>query len=493
LFLSKKTNVRLTTHATLRGCVQQRPSNGKQPETSLLSLEAYPMNSREKTIAGMIGLISLVPAWWTNAQESQGRVLDEITVTAQKRSESLMDVPIALTAFSGEALDNFGVGGTQDLQFSTPSIVYANTGAFAQPYIRGVGSRLLNNGFEPSVATYVDGRYISRQSAFMFDLADVERVEVLKGPQGVVFGRNASAGAIRLITKDVGEAFEGAVKVTAGNYDYRAVSGTVNIPISDTFGMRISGMTKDRDGYAQNLLSVGQSEWDNLNTEALRAKLRWDITERATANLTLGYWSRDDNDGNDTVALGPLQYHAGIIRGGITGRDVDEVATVVDWTNKITELSAELNIKIAFDGFDLTSITTRAEMDDNELSFEGDGTSTIAVDGLIFEETENYSQELQFTSNQDSSLNWLVGAYLYNDETLQDTTIDIGPLFLSQGLQTVETTAWAAFGQLRWQFNDYWALTLGGRYSHEEKDVKVVASQHVSFTVPAVPYSTDEE
>ena len=127
------------------------------------------------------------------AESSHGTA--DIVVTATKRSENLMDIPVAVSAYSGETLSKLGVTGPQALQIATPAVTFPNTGAYSQPYIRGVGSRLLQNGFDPSVATYVDGRYISRQSAINFEFTDIERVEVLKGPQGVLFGRNASAGA----------------------------------------------------------------------------------------------------------------------------------------------------------------------------------------------------------------------------------------------------------------------------------------------------------
>src|SRR5690606_1666140 len=124
-----------------------------------------------------------------------------------------MDIPLAITAFGGENLQDLNIDDVQALQIVTPALIYPSTGAYAQPYIRGVGSRLLQNGLDPTVATYVDGRYISRQSAIVLDLADVQRVEILKGPQGVLFGRNAAAGAIRIITNEVSNNLEGSFRV----------------------------------------------------------------------------------------------------------------------------------------------------------------------------------------------------------------------------------------------------------------------------------------
>ncbi|MYH70939.1 MAG: TonB-dependent receptor, partial [Gammaproteobacteria bacterium] len=128
------------------------------------------------------------------------RVLEEVVVTAEKRAQSLQDVPIAVTAFTGEAMRDFGISNTQALQATTPGLVFNNTANSAQPFLRGVGTRLALNGLEPSVATYQDDRYLSRATASTIEFADVERVEVLKGPQGTLYGRNATGGAIRVIT-----------------------------------------------------------------------------------------------------------------------------------------------------------------------------------------------------------------------------------------------------------------------------------------------------
>ncbi|MCK9247172.1 MAG: TonB-dependent receptor, partial [Anaerolineaceae bacterium] len=450
------------------------------------------MKKIQKWLLGVLGATSVTGSMSAAAQDSPQRVLEEITVTAQKRAESLMDVPIALSAFTDRELENFGISGAQGLAMSTPAIVYPTTGPYAQPYIRGVGSRLLQNGLDPSVATYIDGRYISRQSAVMLDLADIARVEVLKGPQGVLFGRNSSAGAIRMITKDVSDELEGSVKVTAGNYDYRAVSGSVNVPLSDNFGILVSGMTKRRDGYADNIFPAGVSEMDDMDTEGLRGKFQWDISERSNLGGSLSYWSRDDNEGNDNIALGPLELNAGIFLGGVSGKNIDEVATALDGTIQVEEVAGEINFKHSFNRVDFTSITTYAEMDDNVFAIEADGTSTIAVDATIYEQTETYSQEFQLASTEDGTLNWLAGVYFFNDKTDFDSTVDIGAREISQGFQRVETTAWAGFGQLKWSLSDAWAVTLGGRYSYEEKKVVALASPYVALTVSAFPYEDDK-
>lgn len=428
------------------------------------------------------------PTSKSEAQPAEG--YGEIIVTAQKRSENALKVPIAISAFSGDTLNAVGVQGVQGLQVATPALVYPNTGAYAQPYIRGVGSRLLQNGLDPSVATYIDGRYISRQSAVVFDLADIERVEVLKGPQGVLFGRNSSAGAIRVITKDVAKNFEGYIKGGYGNYNLWTISGALNVPLTSTLGLRLSGATIKHDGYAHNIVNTGRQQWDDKNFREIRGKLKWEPTSDVTALLTVGYAYRNDDSGNDEVALGVLPKDTGIALGGTTGISRDQVATAVKGTNRVKEFSTEFDLTANLKPFDVKSITTYATLH-NKLAFDGDGTSARLVDAFVYENTKTFSQEIDVTSHQNGPLTWLAGAYFFYDNTGFETDIDTGkPFIVSQGLQRVKTKSESGFGQVKWQMSDALSLTVGGRYNHETKEVGVFASQNPNYvTVPATPYS----
>lgn len=417
-------------------------------------------------------LVAPVTAMAQEAEEA-GSSYGEIIVTATKRSENLMDVPVAVSAYTAESLVKVGITDSQSLSVANPSVVYNNTGALAQPYIRGVGSRLLQNGLDNSVATYVDGRYISRQSAIVLDFVDVERVEVLKGPQGVLFGRNASAGAIRIITKEVSDELEGYVRGGVGNYGQWKMEGAANVPLGETLGLRVSGMTSQRDAMTTNLVSDGNDDWDDKDFRTIRGKLRWQPSDAFDAKLTVNYWSSDDNSGNVTNAVGPLNFHTGIANGGITGTDRKHVATKVDGTNDKQELSTELDMKLDLGGITLQSITTYADLD-NTLTFDGDGTSFAAVDAIIDEGSKAFSQELQLSSDGSGALEWIVGGYYYHEDTDQTTMIFASNV--NQGLQNVKTESWAVFGQLKYHLTDNFSLTAGGRYTHDSKDVSLLAS-----------------
>lgn len=438
-----------------------------------------------------IALLAFPSVAWaqgTDAAEASPEDSGDIVVTAQKRSESMMKVPIAMSAFSGDTLERSGVQGVQGLAVATPAVVYPSTGAYAQPYIRGIGSRLLQNGLDPSVATYIDNRYISRQSAVVFDFADIERVEVLKGPQGALFGRNASAGAIRVITKDVGKDLEGYVKAGYGNYNQWTLSGAINAPLTDNLGVRISAMTSQRDGYATNLVASGRKDWDDRDFTAIRTKVRWTPGDVLDAKLSLSYWRQQDNAGNDTVALGPPQFTTGLANGGITGADLEHVATALTGFNKKEEFAGELNLGFDLGGVKLQSISTYSKLN-NRLTFDGDGTSSRLVDATVFENTRTFSQEIQLTSQNTEKLDWILGAYYFHDNTAFDTTIDAGTRTTSNGLQKVNTNSYAVFGQLTWHLSPALSLIAGGRFSHDKKDVQSLASPNLgAVTVPVTPY-----
>jgi iron complex outermembrane receptor protein len=417
-----------------------------------------------------------------------------IVITATRRSEGLMNVPIAVTAFTGNTLNNLGVSGLQGLQIATPALVIPNTGAFVQAYIRGVGSRLLQNGFDPSVAVYADGRYISRQSAINLDFADIERVEVLKGPQGVLFGRNSSAGAIRVISHDVTKDFEGYVRAGYGNYNLWTVQGMVNVPLSSTLGVRISGDTVNHDGYATNIFPTGRRDWDDRQLTSVRARLRWQPNSWFDARLIGSYWRSNDNSGNDDNQIGRLDLSTGIRLGGITGVGRSQVASAQ--TNPIIkrESATELDLNFHLGIADLSSISTYADYN-GSLGFDGDGTSSRVVDAVVYDLARTFTQEVRLTSTRHGPLEWLVGAYYYHDNTNYDTVIDrttaapASPL-ASQGLQTVLTKSWAVFGQLKWHIGDNFTLTAGGRFTHDEKSAQVLASSRAPVTLAFQPYST---
>ena len=184
-------------------------------------------------------------------------MLEEIVVTAQKKEQSLMDAAIDVTAFSGEQLTVAGIDDVFGISKAIPGLTIQNTGANPQIFMRGVGTRITGTGLDSAVAIYVDDRFVTRQTGQVFDIYDVERVEVLKGPQGVLFGRNSTGGAIRIITAEVSDEMEGELKLGYGSDNFKAAKAFVNVPVSDNFGIRLSAQTRQRDAFKENIFPGG--------------------------------------------------------------------------------------------------------------------------------------------------------------------------------------------------------------------------------------------
>ena len=425
------------------------------------------------------------------AQESG---LDTVIITAQKRGENLQDVPISINAFTDEGLKEYGVVDTQSLQMVTPGLVFNNTSSGASPYLRGVGTRLSTLGLESSVAVYVDDRYVSRSSAALFDLADIERIEVLKGPQGTLYGRNATGGAIRVITKDPGNELSGELNATIGNFEQLTVRGYVGGPITDELKFQVSAASSKRNGYAENIFL--DTDVNDRDFQAYRAKLLWDPTDTISMKLSGAYWQRDDSNANQQQALDTAATNVGLARGGIAGDSRSRVASAQTGNIKADESSIDYRLDVAFSFFDFSAITTYAENNLDGQS-ESDGTSSPTLDVYTFEDTDTFTQEIQFVSTNDSNLQWILGGYFFDQTGEANFTADFifgfGPGILSNQMQKVETTAYAVFGQASYDVTDKISLTVGGRWSHEEKDV---LQTFIPGTIPSgvgpLPFSDNE-
>jgi len=419
--------------------------------------------------------------------------LEQMVVTARKRTENLQEVPLSISAFSGEDLTRFGIQTTQSLQSAVPGLVFNNTGSSAQPYLRGVGTRFAFAGLESSVATYLDDRYLARAQATMFQLADIERIEVLRGPQGTLYGRNATGGAIRVLTRGVEETFSGNITGTLGDYKLRAISGTVNIPLSSTFGTRLTALIRKRDGYADNLDPNGVSQLDDRDVSVLRGKFRWDISERVSSLLTVQYSDQKDNFSNDLIDLSPPGLNLGIAAGGISGISRGEVATAIDSVISDEQLSMDLRFDVNLPRVDFVSITGYHDFE-QDTNTDADGTSSATIDAIhVPQEARAFSQEFQLLSATEGPWDWITGFYFFDENADFEVVLDRGAGLESQGDQRAETTAFALFGQATYDFNPDWSLTLGARWSYEEKKARVRASSIAGSTLPPVPYADEDD
>ena len=221
----------------------------------------------------------------------------DVIVTAQRRSERLQSVPVAVTALTAQALDRAGIAQTSDLQVVTPGLVYSTAISVPTPFIRGVGSRDNTAANESGVATYLDGIYYAGMPAGLLALPNIERIEVLKGPQGTLFGRNANGGLIQIITRDPPRELSGTVKLSYANYDTITASGYLGGPVTETLRADLSVYyTDQRDGWGRNLVSGVQI---NLAKDiALRGKALWEPAVGTRVVLAADYDHRRSDIGS---------------------------------------------------------------------------------------------------------------------------------------------------------------------------------------------------
>ena len=220
--------------------------------------------------------------------------LEEIVVTARKKAESLQDSPISITALSGDRLEDMGLTRVTRLQDVTPNLVFQNTPTFsgvgnnAAVYIRGIGQRDFIPTIDPGVGIYIDEIYLGRSAGAVFDMLDIEQVEVLRGPQGTLFGRNTIGGAISFTTKKPDDTLAGKVDVKIGSDGRQNLRGMINVPLSETLFLRASAGTLEQDGYVHR--PFDGKDLGNQDSVMARVALRWQASDTFTADLSFDYY-----------------------------------------------------------------------------------------------------------------------------------------------------------------------------------------------------------
>ena len=449
--------------------------------------------------------------------QAEGYVLEEVIVSAQKRSESLQEVPVAVTAISGESIGEGGVNGLNDISRQTPGFTMTQFNiAEPQLYIRGIGSTQDSAGSDSPVAMFLDEVYIGRSGGVSFELYDIERVEVLRGPQGTLFGKNVVGGAISVVSTKPSEEFKAKIGLTAGNDGLRVVSGLVNGALSDTVNGKFSFSKKDSDGYAKNI-STGQDthDVDNLST---RAQLL--LTPSDNLEILLGAdYSKDENNGNcrsigeldlDNRPLVPFyrQAVAATTNGNIR-QCVGDVETYQE--RDVGGLLAKVTWDVDLGTF--TSISAYRESDYkwlDDVSGLPAAVLPLIVHDIAQEDSDQISQEFRLSSEDSDDLQWLLG-YFYmrenidrrerfqsqvgNDDPLSPFGPN-GPLGAARLLggdveffQDVKSESHALFGQLSYSVNDELSLSLGARWSYDEKEVRQSALDYEGAGHSGVPLS----
>jgi len=397
-------------------------------------------------------------------------VLDEITVTAEKREASIQDVPISISAITGDMIEDLAIDDVMDLYVQTPGLSFSRAGGEAQVYIRGIGTDAFGVTIDPSVAIHMDGVYLGRPQMGLAQFLDVERVEILKGPQGTLYGRNATGGAINIVSrKPMGET-DGYATVGIGSWNRQELKAAASIPMGESWSARFAGRFLKDDGFTDDLEPGGAEEIDDQDMRALRATFAYDGDNRIDATIIADY--TDFASGNRSSK--PLDGLSFAVVNGATPQDFGDthnnLATYHDW--ETAGLTATINFALS-DSVSLTSVTGWRDYN-SDFFFNTDGTEVEVTRSYFDYESDQISQELRLSSTTDNALSWMFGAY-YMDED-KEGALGLGrnthPSFGQVSFiipNTDNTKALALFGELNWQFSDAWAATLGIRYSDEEK------------------------
>ena len=364
---------------------------------------------------------------------AQTAEIDEIVVTANKREQSLQDVPVSVSVTSGETIQRAAIVDILDLQTSVPSLRVNQLQSSAQTNftIRGYGNGANNPGIEPAVGVYIDGVPRSRSASALADLPTVERVEVLSGPQSTLFGKNASAGVISISTLLPEDSFGGMIEATGGNYGARIIKGSITGPISDNVSYRLSASDNSSDGYGTNI-TTGNGV-NERNRSAVRGQLLFEPADDLTIRLIADY---NEIDEICCAASGLVYGPATQVAAGIAAQQGKATAPVDPWARKMNmnvtpsnELEGKgvsIQIDKDLDYATLTSITSsrRQSLDSN---FDADfSPADLLGENRVDYTIKSFTQELRLTSNGDGDLQWMVGLFHSDEEVDTERTLIYG-------------------------------------------------------------------
>ncbi|MBB3034862.1 TonB-dependent receptor [Alteriqipengyuania lutimaris] len=355
----------------------------------------------------------------------------EIIVTATRRAEKLTEVPIAISVFSGANIEQTNVRELSEIGGYIPNVeISQHNDSRAVITIRGVGSYSRNIGFDSRVGVYVDGVYLGQSPAVNQELLDLERVEVLRGPQGMLFGKNTVAGAVSLVTRKPTQRLEGMVSADLGNYDFREFKGHLNVPLGETLAVKVSASKTDRDGYVTN--TVTGNDLGSRDVTAYRAQLRFAPSPEFEANFAF-----DGLNASNRVLVGKAVSDTFGLFPDQSAPEPETVAFDFDPAETRNLYGGLADLEYRFDsGYTVKSITGYR---DTYSLYEND--TDYSPQSIVFVEYEDrfeqWSEELQLLSPSEDRLTWMLGAYLYKQtaETRRDAVLGsdfyegfVGPL-----------------------------------------------------------------
>lgn len=434
-----------------------------------------------KSIRNMVvaAVITATPVW---AQQNDG--LEEVLVTAQRREQKLQDVPIAITAISGAQIENRGITNVQALEAFTPNLQISPTpgnSTAAQIAIRGSTTNNPALTLEPAVGIYVDGVYIGKTQGSIFDLVEIDRIEVLRGPQGTLWGRNTLAGAFNVVTRKPSGEFKATAALTAGNFGALGARASIDFPSAGTVRANLAVRTLKRDGWISNGVgnfptppgrNVSTSELNDVDSKSARFALDADLSDSFDLAYRFDYSKADQAASHSQLYRSLLPFLAPYVSRAREERATVDGPAFERSTVQGHSLTASWRVN---ERNTLKSITSLRKLKwDDSLDLDGSPLNIAHTQRLS--DYDSQSQELQWLGNYDR-VNLVAGLYYFKDDGFTNNPqaffVEFGPAvgvnFKSQ--YGFDTKAIAAFGQADFKVSDTVTLTAGLRYTDEDKTI----------------------
>ena len=450
---------------------------------------------RKKNHAQILGLGVMFLAGSVSVL-AQDNALEEVVVTATKRSVALQDLAGSANVLGADKLGPGGIQEVRDMQVDIPNLSLGDQFGFARVFMRGIGMTSIDIGGEGAVAFLQDGAIVPRPAAQLMGMFDLDQVEVLRGPQGTLYGRGATAGAINMVTAKPGKELGGYLSVTAGNYGLAQFKGAIDVPMGDALSMRLAGSLDSRDGYGNNIFTG--SDINDRDASAYRATFVYDAGGPLTATLSAQYYEEDDNNyafsyfGQSEGSSIPVPFGVPILGGntvGMVGGGFYDINSDQEPINDRDGQLINLTIDYAFnDRWSLKSITSSQSMD-RFLRDDLDSTdANLFGQNNYTEESDSFGQELILNYSADR-LDVLGGVMYFEEDLYGEVRVPLTNLcfllapaacgtpvgdFLNGGnyLQDgdVDIEAWGAYVEANYSISDKWSVIAGLRYNYEERD-----------------------
>ena len=450
---------------------------------------------RKKNQAQILGLGAMLLTGSVSVL-AQDNALEEVVVTATKRSVALQDLAGSANVLGADKLGPGGIQEVRDMQVDIPNLSLGDQFGFARVFMRGIGMTSIDIGGEGAVAFLQDGAIVPRPAAQLMGMFDLDQVEVLRGPQGTLYGRGATAGAINMVTAKPGKELGGYLSVTAGNYSLAQFKGAIDVPMGDALSMRLAGSLDSRDGYGNNIFTG--SDINDRDASAYRATFVYDAGGPLTATLSAQYYEEDDNNyafsyfGQSEGSSIPVPFGVPILGGntvGMVGGGFYDINSDQEPINDRDGQLINLTIDYAFnDRWSLKSITSSQSMD-RFLRDDLDSTdANLFGQNNYTEESDSFGQELILNYSSDR-IDVLGGVMYFEEDLYGEVRVPLTNLcfllapaacgtpvgdFLNGGnyLQDgdVDIEAWGAYVEANYSISDKWSVIAGLRYNYEERD-----------------------